>query len=113
MTNPGLPTVACRHVFAAEGQGSDFRISDRHLWTTILGQHAHQALIQAVAGASVKDVAFDLSSIFTGDQNVAAVVECLFQSFTQLFWIGQVGNPSLELLPDCTWGDLQRIRVKT
>src|SRR5664279_1734704 len=98
LLNPCFPTLAGSSIATAESQGSDIGIRYGKLLHGILRDQPDYRLSQRCSIAAIEDVALDARSIFPSDGNVAAIVECGFQSLAQFSFGSPLRNPALNLL---------------
>ena len=97
--HPGFEAFARGSVFAGEGDGGDFVVADLALLGRIFRHQARVAVRKVVTfAAAIEEIAFDGLAVFQREGEVAAVVECFFESLTNFCVGGESGNPAFEVL---------------
>src|SRR5215472_7611448 len=111
LSHPRFPAPAGCGVASTESQGGDLRILNRDLLVRIFGKEPDRGIGKRFSGAAVEDVALNFAAVLAGDGNVAAVIEGLLQSLTQLFFDGQIRNPALQLLVSKSGNHLEKVGI--
>src|SRR6185437_4399006 len=93
-----------------EGQRSDIRVGNGNLLVRVFGVKPNGRIGQGFAAATVKDVAFHFAPVLAGDGHVAAIIEGLLKSLTNLFLASQRGNPSFQFFMGEAGNHFQRVR---
>src|SRR5579871_3549083 len=96
LLHPGFPTLPRRGVPSRKSKAGDFRIRNLDPLIGIFWQNSHKRIGKRRARNSIKQVSLYGTPIFTTYRDVPAIVKRLFQRFTQVFFLGERGNPSLQ-----------------